>query len=346
MIVFRKSVCLYLSLGFFFLMTMNNAYTYPISQPQTEGYLQVSQKHQICYATYGNPEGIPVVVLHGGPGLGYSDEDTYFFDPASWHIVMFDQRGAMRSRPFACMEENTTQHSVNDIELLREHLGVDQWVVFGGSWGSCLALAYGEQHPEACLGFILRGVFLGREQDIGFFKNMGKRSPEAYQTLLTHFSEEEQSSVPQSCYQKLMDPNPEIHNAMARALLRYSITNTTTPPSMLQVEEMLKNDHFNLSFMRSFVHYALHQCFLQPNQILSQLDRISHLPAIIVHGALDTVCAPEQARQLHENWKTSQLWIVEDSGHSSREPGIAKALIKATDALRETQHAADPIQKF
>jgi len=315
------------------LMSLSHLFAFPISSPRTEGYLPVSQKHEIYYATYGNPEGTPVIVIHAGPGLGSTDEDTKFFDPDVWHIVMFDQRGARRSKPFASMEENTTQYSIHDIDILRKHLGIEQWFVFGGSWGSCLGLTYGEQYPENCLGFILRGVFLAREQDISFFKEMGKYSSVAYETLLTHFSLEEQANLPQSCYQKLMDPDPDTHKAMARALLRYSITHATTAPPTLQVEEMIKDDSFNVGFMRSFVHYAIHGCFLEPNQILARLHRIAHLPAIIVHGTHDTVCPPEQARALHQNWEKSELWMIEGCGHSSREPGIADALTKAIDLV-------------
>ncbi len=314
-------------------MALSHLYAYPILSPRTEGYLSVSQKHEIYYATYGNPEGTPILVIHAGPGLGCTDEDTKFFDPDVWHIIMFDQRGAKRSKPFASMEENTTQHSISDIDLLRKHLRINQWFVFGGSWGSCLGLAYGEQYPENCLGFILRGVFLAREQDISFFKEMGKYSAAAYETLLTHFSPEEQANLPDSCYQKLMDPNPDTHKAMARALLRYSITHTPNPPPPAQVEEILKDDSFNLGFMRAFVHYAIHGCFLEPNQIVADLHRITHLPAIIVQGTHDIVCPPEQAEILHQNWEKSELWMIEGCGHSSREPGIAEALTKAVNLV-------------
>ena len=332
-----KTIHAVLAFGIPLFIPMNNAHAYPISPPRTEGYLQVSQKHQIFYAAYGNPEGIPVVFLHGGPGIGCTHEGSRFFDLKRWNVIMFDQRGSMRSTPFASMEENTTQHSINDIEALRQYLGIRRWYVFGCSWGSCLALAYGEEHPEACLGFILGGIFLGREQDISFFKDMGEQSPEAYQRLLSHFSQEEQRNLPQSSYQKIMDPDPSINVGMARELIRYAMTNTKTPPSPTQIEEMLKDDRFNLSFARAFMHYILHQCFLQPDQILSQLQRISDLPAIIVHGSLDIICVPEQAKQLHQNWEKSQLWMVEGCGHSPQELGIASALTKATDTFLEMQ---------
>ncbi len=303
---------------------------YPISEPREEGYLQVSAKHQIFYAVYGNPDGIPVVVLHGGPGLGCSNELSRFFDLTRWNVIMFDQRGAMRSRPFACMEENTTEYSISDIEALREHLKIPRWVVFGGSWGSCLGLLYGQKHPQACLGFILRGIFLGREEDITFFKNMGKASPSTYLELLSHLEEEERKDLPLACYQRIMNPDSNVHMDIARALMRYQMMNSSDSS---QMEEVLQNDQFVLSFMRSFLHYAVHLCFLEPNQILSQMERIHHLPAIIVHGSSDAICATEQAILLHSYWKRSELWIIEGAGHSWDEPKIANALVRASDSF-------------
>lgn len=303
---------------------------YAIEVPLTEGYLQVSEKHQIYYATYGNPNGVPIVVLHGGPGIGCSDEYTRFFDLNNWHVIMFDQRGAMRSKPFACMEENTTWHSVTDIEKLRIHMGIQQWVVFGNSWGSCLALIYGESYPESCLGFILEGTFLGRDKDISFFRDMGKVSLSAYADFLTNIPQEEQNDIPKACYQRLMDPDPEVHMSMARALMRYHLVNTNNPPSAEIIQKTLSDDHFILSFIRTFVHYAIHQCFLQPNQVLANVSKIVRHPCIIVHGSLDTVCPLEQGALLHENWPNSELWIIEGAGHSCREAAIANALAEAT----------------
>ncbi len=306
---------------------------YSVATPLTEGYLQVSEKHYLYYATYGNPMGIPVVILHGGPGIGSHDDYTRFFDLNYWHVVMFDQRGAIRSKPFACMEDNTTQHSVNDIENLRISLNIPKWVVFGHSWGSCLALVYGEEHPESCLGFILEGTFLGREQDIAFFREMGKTSREAYEDFLTHFSPEEEKNIPQACYQKMMDPDSKIHMNMARVIMRYQLLNTINPPTSKVIDHVLSNDAFILSFTRAFVHYAIHHCFLQPNQVLANINKIGYLPAILVHGSMDSVCPLEQALLLHESWKNSELWIIEGAEHSCKEPAITNSLVKATEAF-------------
>lgn len=307
---------------------------FSVEKPLSEGYLQVSEKHSLYYATYGNPQGIPVVVLHGGPGVGCGDHYTRFFDLNRWRVVMLDQRGVMRSKPFACMEENTTQELIHDIEKLKEHLNITQWVVFGHSWGSCLGLLYAEEFPKSCLGFILEGIFLGREQDIGFFRNLGKRSLSAYEELLRHFSEEEQKDIQQACYQKIMDPDPVIHNAMARALLRYQMLNALHPPSPEIVEQVLSDERFALSFVRAFVYYAVHSCFLRPNQVLEEIKSIADLPAIIVQGSEDLVCPLSQASALHALLKNSQLWVIEGAGHSIKEPLIAEGLMKATERWR------------
>lgn len=307
--------------------------SYPIEKPHSQGYLPVSKRHQIFYATYGNPQGIPVVVLHGGPGIGCSDTHTRFFDLNKWHVVMFDQRGAMRSKPFASMEENTPQHTITDMEALRELLGIKQWVLFGGSWGACLALLYAEEHPEACLGLILRGTFLAREQDISFFDDMEKKSPVAYREFIHHLSAEERKDIAASTYSKVMHPNPAIHMDIARALMRYHAAITPPLPHSPSFETILQNDRLILSFMRACVHYAVHRCFLQPNQILSHVQKISHLPGIIIHGTADTTCLPEQSQTLHQHWKRSSLWMVEGGGHSSDDPAIEARLIQATDAM-------------
>lgn len=310
--------------------------SYPVSKPNSEGYMQVSEKHQIYYAEYGNPDGLPIVILHGGPGVGTSDEYTRFFDLTRWHVVMFDQRGAMRSKPFASMEDNTPQNSISDIEVLRKHLGIEQWFVFGNSWGTCLALLYGETHPQSCLGFILTGIFLGREEDIRVFSEESIISQAAYKEFLNSFSLEEQKDIPNACYKRLMDSNPEVHMKMARALMRYQVLNSITPPSQEVLDQVLTNDRLLLSFTRALVYYSMNHCFLSPNQVLSNLGNITHLPAILVHGSLDTVCLPHQARLLHQNWPNSRLMIVEGAGHSSRDPLNMKTLVLATDAFLQS----------
>lgn len=309
---------------------------YPIVTPKQEGYLQVSDIHRLFYATYGNPEGIPVVVLHGGPGAGCSDNLSQFFDLTRWHVVMFDQRGAMRSMPFGCMEENTPHHSVADIEVLRKHLGIEKWMVFGGSWGSTLAILYGQAHPEACLGFILRGIYLGTELGyLHLFYSMGQIFPEAYEPFLSHIPVEERHDLVTACYRRVMDPDPEVHMGIARAFMRYDTLCSTHVPNPEAVEKTLQNDRLTLSLSKAFMYYSKHRFFLEPDHILSQMDRVKNLPAMIVQGRWDAITLPYMAYSLHKNWTNSTLWMVSQGGHSCYDPAVATALAKATDFFAE-----------
>lgn len=309
---------------------------YATSSPNREGHLAVSDKHSIFYATYGNPEGIPVVVLHGGPCAGCNDTMSKFFDPKEWHVIMFDQRGAMRSTPFGCMEENTPQYSIDDMEMLREHLGVDKWVLFGGSWGTTLATLYGQQHPERCLGFILRGVFLGREPDyLHLIYGMGKIFPEPYDAFVQHIPKEEQNDLLTAYYKRVMDADPEIHMPAARAFTQYDFTCATHLPNPEMVESVVNNDAMTLGIARAFFYYSYHHFFLEPNQILDNMEKIAHIPAVIVHGRWDAICLPEMAYLLHKNWPNSALWLIPDGGHSGGDRTISQALACAADLFIE-----------
>lgn len=299
----------------------------------SDGYLPVSEKHQLYYSTYGNPNGIPVVVLHGGPGLGCTDSLARFFNLDRFLVVMFDQRGAMRSKPFACMNENTTQDLIEDIEALRKHLGIERWVVFGGSWGSLLGVVYGQAYPESCLGFLLRGVFLGRENDIRLFCVNEETTSPAHHDFLLHIPEKERGDLLAASYKKIMDPDPGVHMDFARAFMRYHLTRTTASPNPAVIEKVLQDGQLTLSMVRAVLHYANHRLFLYPNQVLSEMDKIAHLPCIIVHGSQDINCLPEQARLLHQNWLNSRLWLIDTGGHSADDPAIAPALAEATDAI-------------
>lgn len=300
---------------------------YPIQQCRGEGYLAVSSKHQIYYALYGNPEGLPVVILHGGPGMGSSDKLTRYFDLTRFNVIMFDQRGAMRSKPFACMEENTTWDLIEDIEKLRKHLSIDRWVVFGGSWGSLLAILYGEEYPQSCVGFILTGVFLGREKDINLFSQKGK----TYQDFISLFPEEERKDLLSASYSRVMDPDPEVHMPIARAFFQYIFASTIYTKNPSIAESLSKNDQLSLSMSRAVFHYAVHKLFLSPDQALSQIGNISHLPGFIIQGQSDINCPCDQAKLLHERWKNSHLWLIEEGGHAGEDPNSVSSLIKATE---------------
>lgn len=334
-------------IGAFFLMFSNvnantvfpNSYEeklcdtlpYSTTKPNETGFLKVSNLHSIFYALYGNPQGIPVVILHGGPGCGCSDSMASSFDLTKWHVIMFDQRGAMRSEPFACMEENTPQHSISDIEKLRKYLGIDQWMVFGGSWGSSLALLYGQAHPNSCMGFILRGIWLCRELDyLHLFYGMGKVFPEAYQTLLDHIPRQEHGDLLAAYHRRVFDPNIEVQLSAARTFMTFDAICATHLPSSNFVSAM-SDDKLALSITKAFCHYAKNHFFLEPNQILSNMDKIAHLPAIIVHGRYDAICLPEMAYSLRTNWPNSVLWMIPDGGHSPNELPMAKALVQAAD---------------
>lgn len=307
---------------------------YPIASPRTQGHLAVSSKHSIFYALYGNPDGLPVLIVHGGPGQGCSDAESRFFDLERFNIIMFDQRGAMRSEPFACMDENTTQHSIEDMEMLRKHLGIKQWIVFGASWGSLLSILYGQAHPESCLGFILGGIFLGRDQDVRLIGDKDE-APEAYQEFMSHIPEPERYDVLAACYKMMMHEDPAVHIKIARAMMRYHMIRTShQPPSAEKLESVLNNDRFLVSFMRAVSHYAVHKLFIQPNQVIDNMYRIAHLPAHIIHGNKDKNCSPEQAVTLHEHWHNSKLHIVENVGHSY-DDALVSVIINATCEFAE-----------
>jgi proline iminopeptidase len=310
---------------------------YSTQKAREEGFLQVSDLHSIFYGVYGNPSGIPVVILHGGPGGGCSDIMAESFDLTKWNVIMFDQRGAMRSEPFGCMDENTPQHSIKDIEALRTHLGIKQWIVFGGSWGSSLALLYGQAHPDRCLGFILRGVMLVREADyLHLFYDMGKIFPESYQSMINHIPEEERGDLLSAYHRRVFDSDPEVQLSAARAFMRFDAICATLLPNPTLVEGMLKNDKLVLGVMKTYCHYAKNGFFIEENQILSNMHKIAHLPAILVHGRYDAICLPENAYSLYQHWPNSMLWMIPDGGHhSSANPSVAKALVAATDLFAE-----------
>lgn len=314
-----------------FIILVGGLEAYPIESPRQEGYLSVSDMHTLYYATYGNPRGLPILILHGGPGAGCSDAMTRFFDLTRFYVVMFDQRGAMRSKPFACMEENTSQDLIEDIEKLRTHLGIKQWVIFGGSWGSLLGLIYGETYPHSCKGFILRDIFLARPHDLLLFENS---SGKAYEDLLTLIPQEEKCDILQACLKQVMNQDPSVHLPLAHAFLRYYAERTHFPLT----EASLQNDRIVLSLSRAILHYFSHSFFLSPNQALLQVNAIAHIPAILIHGGKDMNGASEQAYMLHEYWTNSLLWVVEQGGHAGEDPATELTLIKATRKFLETTH--------
>lgn len=309
---------------------------FPEIQPFEESYLKVSDLHSLWYAQYGNPLGAPIVVFHGGPGFGCSPIDMRYFDPTYYRIILFDQRGGKRSKPNGETQQNSTPDLIEDIEKLRKHLSIQKWFIFGGSWGSALAILYAEAFTEKCLGFILRGVFLARKADVQHtWYGMQAIYPEAWEKFQTFLPAEERADLITNYYQRLMNPDPTIHLSASRALVNYLLTCSALLPSTATIEAFLENETLALGISRLFTTYSINHFFIEENQLLNNLSRITHLPALIVHGRYDMLCKAKNAYDLHRNWPSSELTIVQDAGHSALEPGISKALIAASEKMKE-----------
>lgn len=251
---------------------------------------------------------------------------------------MFDQRGAGRSKPFAQMEDNTPQAAVHDMELLRVHLNIDKWILFGGSYGSFLSLLYGETHPERVTCFILRGIFLGREHEYkNLFYGMGNFFPEAYHDMLNLLSKEEQPTLISALHQRVMNSDSTIHQPIADAFMYYDILCAALNLDHEHVKNTLAHD-LALSVGRAFIHYSANRFFIDDNQIINNIHHIKHIPAIIVQGRYDLICLPKNAYQLHTQLPKSQLWFIANAGHALTEPPIAQALKEAMDGLRQAMN--------
>jgi proline iminopeptidase len=305
---------------------------YPPIHPYAEYQFAVQSPHVLHVEESGNPKGLPVIFVHGGPGAGTRPDHRRFFDPTIYRIILFDQRGAGRSTPHACIEHNTTHALVADMEAIRAHLNIDRWIVFGGSWGATLSLVYSQTHPERVLGMILRSIFLGREQDINWFARPGGASlvyPDHWEDLIESIPHTDQHDLLKAYYHRLTGPNEIAGMNAAKAwTLWESRCLMLDPENSAQPFEI--DPFIALSLARLECHYMVHGCFLKPNQILENIMQIHHLPAIIIHGRYDMVCPMEQAWTLHRAWPQSTLHIIRAAGHVSSEPGITDALIHAT----------------
>lgn len=308
---------------------------FPEIEPYSAGILKLDGVHAMYWEQSGNPEGAPVLFLHGGPGAGASPAHRRFFDPVHYRIVIFDQRGAGRSTPLGELRDNTTLHLVADIERLRDHLGIERWLVFGGSWGSTLALAYGEAHPERCAGFILRGVFLCRRSEIEWFL-YGLRTlfPEAWQTFAEVIPATERGDLLAAYYRRLANPDPAVHVPAARAWSTYEGVCSTLLPSPETVAHFA-GDGVSLGLARVEAHYFSHGIFLPENSLLGKVTRLRHLPCIIVQGRYDAVCPIVTADEVHRAWPESKYIVVPDAGHSAWEPGISAELVRATEKFKK-----------
>jgi proline iminopeptidase len=306
---------------------------YPPIQPFDDGFLKVSDLHTIHYEQVGNPKGKKAIFLHGGPGGGLDEDYRRYFDPARWHLVLFDQRGSGKSTPHAELRENTTWDLVADIERLREHLKIERWLVFGGSWGSTLALAYAETHPGRCTGLILRGIFLLRRKELLWFYQDGASAlfPDAWEEYLKPIPEVERGDMMSAYYRRLTSPDASVRAEAARA---WSIWEGSTSRLLVDPDLVSRfgGGEFADAFARIECHYFVHGAFLRGDtQLLDDVTKIAHLPGVIVQGRYDVVCPAMSAWDLHRRWPASKLVIVPDAGHSMKEPGILSALVQATD---------------
>jgi proline iminopeptidase len=310
---------------------------YPPRQPYNEGELKVSDLHTIHFEESGNPEGKPIVLLHGGPGGGCPPFYRQYFDPEKWRLVMFDQRGCGQSKPHAELQENTTWDLVNDIEKLREYLNIQQWVVFGGSWGSTLSLAYSQTHPDRCKGLILRGIFMLRQKEIRWFYQEGASYifPDAWEEYVKPIPINERDDMLTAYYQRLTNPDAQIRLEAARAWSIWEASTSRLFPN-LDLKQSFGIDAFAEAFARIECHYFINKGFIDPeDKLLLNIDRIRKIPAVIVQGRYDVVCPMMSAWELHRAWPEAEFNVVADAGHSMSEPGIRTCLMEATDKFAD-----------
>ena len=306
---------------------------FPKTKPYHSGYLKVSKLHTIHFEECGNPRGKPLVFLHGGPGGGIEPFYHRYFDQRKWRIVLHDQRGCGKSTPFSELRENTTWHLVADIEKLREHLGIDRWVVFGGSWGSTLSLAYAESHPNRCKALVLRGIFLLRQSELLWFYQEGASEifPDAWEQYLAPIPSRERGDMMKAYYKRLTNPDRRVRQKAARA---WSIWEGSTSKLFFDPVLVKKfgGGRFADAFARIEAHYFLNRGFLKrDDQLLRDVRRIRRIPGVIVQGRYDVVCPIRSAWDLHRAWPEAKLVIVPNAGHSMTEPGIRSALIEETE---------------
>jgi proline iminopeptidase len=319
---------------------------FPPIDPHATGMLDVGEPHRLYWETSGNANGIPALFLHGGPGAGASPEHRRFFNPERYRIVVFDQRGSGRSTPLGELRDNTTAHLIADIERLRVHLGIERWLVFGGSWGSTLGLAYAEAHPTRCLGLVLRGIFLGRAVEGDWFLH-GMRTifPEAWHRFAEFLPENERSDLLASYYRRLISPEPSVHGPAARSWAAYEGA-CSTLLSNAAVSAAFTREPTALGLARIEAHYFINRFFLGEGELLAGVQAVEEIPTIIVQGRYDVVCPIRTADDLVRAWPRTDsgpghldYLIVPDAGHAASEPGIRAALVGATERFTGSRFA-------
>jgi len=307
---------------------------YPEIKPYARHELAVAEPHVLYVDESGNANGLPVVFIHGGPGAGCDALSRRFFDPNLYRIVTFDQRGCGRSTPHASLDNNTTWDLVADLERIREHLGIDKWVLFGGSWGSTLALAYAQTHPERVHALLLRGIFLCRPQDFHWFYQEGasRLFPDYWEDYLAPIPADERGDLMQAFYKRLTGQDQIAQMHAAKAWSTWEGRTATLRPNP-QVVERFSDSHRALSIARIECHYFVNNAFLDADQLLRDMPKIAHLPGLIVHGRYDVICPLDNAYALHQAWPNSELQIIRDAGHAASEVGITDALVRGADEM-------------
>jgi proline iminopeptidase len=307
---------------------------YPEIKPYQRHIIAVEPPHELYVDESGNPDGIPVLFVHGGPGAGCGKYDRRFFDPQVYRIVLFDQRGSGRSRPHAELQTNSTQKLVEDIEFIRKTLEIDKWVLFGGSWGSTLSLVYAQTYPERVLGLILRGIFLCRPLDLLWFYQCGasRLFPDYWEDFIQPIPENERHDMMNAYYKHLTSDNQIQQMTAAKAWSLWEGRTATLRPNQ-DVVDSFTEPHRALSLARIEAHYFVNNAFLEDNQILRDAHKLADIPGVIVHGRYDVICPLDNAYLLHKAWPGSELNIIREAGHASREVGIVDALIRATNDM-------------
>ena len=309
---------------------------YPEIEPFNTGYLKVSDIHTVYFEESGNPEGKPAIFVHGGPGGGSNPAQRRYHDPSKYRIVVFDQRGCGRSTPYASLQDNTTWHLVSDMEAIREHLGIEKWQVFGGSWGSTLGLAYAQTHPQRVTELVLRGIFMLRRSELIWFYQHGASHifPDAWDSYLQAIPEVEHGDLISAYYRRLTSEDENVRNAAARA---WSVWEGSTSYLVQNPDHIAHagEDDFAVAFARIECHFFVNGGFFEVDgQILRDIDSIRHIPGVIVQGRYDVVCPMRSAWDLHKAWPESELHVVANAGHSANEVGIIDQLVRATDKFR------------
>lgn len=307
---------------------------YPSIKPYAQHQIKVDPLHTLYVEESGSPDGLPILYIHGGPGAGTSPDDRRYFDPEHYRIILFDQRGCGHSTPHGSLENNTTQALLSDIEAIRGYFNLKQWILFGGSWGSTLALLYAEQHPDCVMGMILRGIFLGRQQELRWFYENGARAvfPDYWEEFVFPIPEEERDNLISAYYKRLTGPDELARMNAAKHWAQWEGQCATLHPSKAVLERYTQA-HTAASLAAIETHFFVNNCFIEPNQILRDAYKLEGIPGIIVHGRYDMICPFENARALHLAWPGSELYVIRDAGHSALEPGITDALVTATEKM-------------